>query len=407
MASAESLRTKIGPKSRVQPRFVGKRRKSTRARSTPTFLRILLACACWTRELTRIRTISPSATCLTISPYTHGMGGNLRGQSLALCGQASQVAACRSHSAGMRLSGESVSEEPVLDTVVRVGAAVAQERPVAAHFLDAGEVHLGNDELFGLAGLRHHDAEGIADERVSPELDACPLAIEPLEANAIHGRDPAAVCDRVAALDRLPGIELLRSILLLLGGMPADRGGIEKDVCALQCGEPGAFRIPLVPANERANRTDLRVERAKAKIAGGEIELLVIRGIIRDVHLPVDTFDLPIGVDDGRGVVIQAGRAALEQRCDHHDAGVARDTPELLSARPGDRFGEIEQCVIFALAAVLCAEELRQANKTGALPRRFFDARHRLGEIRLWIGTHAHLYETDLELRRQGRCHDA
>ena len=77
------------------------------------------------------------------------------------------------------------------------------------------------------------------------------------------------------------------------------------------------------------------------------------------MHLPVDAFDLPIGVDDSRGVVVQAGRAALEQRCDDHDAGVARDTPEPLGARPGDRFGEIEQCVIFALADVLGAEKLR------------------------------------------------
>src|SRR5260370_42044400 len=197
---------------------------------------------------------------------------------------------------------------------------------------------------------------------MAPELDTRTLAVELLEVDAIHGRDPAAVRDRVAALDRLPGIELLRSVLLLLGGMPADRRGIEEDVRALKCGEPGAFRVPLIPTHERANRTDLRVERAKAEIAGGEIKLLVVRGIIRDVHLPIDAFDLPISVDDGGGVVIQAGRAALEQRCEHHDAGVSRDATERLSARPGDGFGEIEQSVIFALAAALGAGELRQAD---------------------------------------------
>src|SRR5207249_3720561 len=120
MASPFSPRTKIGPKSRVQPRFVGKRRKSTRARSTPAFLRMRLACACWTRELTRMRTTSPGASLRTISPYTQEIGGNFPGQSVTLCGQPIQVAACGSHSAGMRT--RLVSEEPVLNAAVRVGA---------------------------------------------------------------------------------------------------------------------------------------------------------------------------------------------------------------------------------------------------------------------------------------------
>src|SRR5437763_938880 len=115
---------------------------------------------------------------------------------------------------------------------------------------------------------------------MSPELDSRPLATELLEPDPIDSRDPATVCDRVAALDRFPGIELLRPVLRFLGRMPTDRRGIEKNVGALKSGQPGAFRIPLVPAHERANWADLRVKRSKAEIAGRGIKLSVIGGII-------------------------------------------------------------------------------------------------------------------------------
>src|SRR6266853_6907734 len=64
-----------------------------------------------------------------------------------------------------------------------------------------------------------------------------------------------------------------------------DRGRIEQNVGTLQGREARAFGIPLVPTHQGADRADLRVERAKAKIAGREVELLVVRGIIGDMHL--------------------------------------------------------------------------------------------------------------------------
>lgn len=81
---------------------MGKRRNSTWARSTPHFVSTRRACDSWAAELTRIRTISLGASFRTISPYTHGIGANFPGQSLLLWGQPIQVAACGSHSAGMR-----------------------------------------------------------------------------------------------------------------------------------------------------------------------------------------------------------------------------------------------------------------------------------------------------------------
>src|SRR5205823_7260186 len=86
-----------------------------------------------------------------------------------------------------------------------------------------------------------------------------------------------------------PGIELLPPVGVLLGRMPADGRGIEQDGGTLQGGETSAFGIPLVPADQRADASHTRVERAEAQIAGREIELLVVRRVVGDVHLAVHT----------------------------------------------------------------------------------------------------------------------
>src|SRR5688500_5415972 len=111
---------------------------------------------------------------------------------------------------------------------------------------------------------------------MAPEFDPRPFAAQALVPNAVHRRDPAAVRDRVTALDRLPRVELLRAVLVFFRRMPADGGGIEENVRALERRQPRAFRIPLIPAHERSDRTDLRVERAESEIARREIELFVV-----------------------------------------------------------------------------------------------------------------------------------
>src|SRR5882672_7462301 len=289
-----------------------------------------------------------------------------------------------------------IGQEAALDAAVRVDAPVAEERPVAAHFLHACEVHLGDDEGLLVGGrLRDDDAKRISQEGVTPELDAGALPVELFEAHAIHRRDPAAVRDGVAPLDRAPGIDLRRAVLGLLARVPADRRGIAQQVRALQRGEPGGLRIPLVPAHERPDRSHAGVEGAEAQIARREIELLVIGRVVGDVHLAVDPLQRAVGLDDRRRVVVQPRRATLEQRRDHHDARRARDLAERLGTGAGDWLGQIEERVIFALADVQRAEQLGETNQRCALR----GGGLHLGEVRRRLGGHAHLYEGDLERR--------
>ena len=77
-------------------------KKSTRLSDTPERESTLAARV----RSARLRTISRMRSAdwrwRAISAITQGTASNFPGQSLGSCGQASQVAACGSHSAGMR-----------------------------------------------------------------------------------------------------------------------------------------------------------------------------------------------------------------------------------------------------------------------------------------------------------------
>src|SRR6185312_12937558 len=109
-----------------------------------------------------------------------GMRSSLPGQLASLWGQASQVAACGAHSAGMRkpcsagVRAESVVGMSVAhaagEVLIGVHAAVAQEGPVLAHGLDFVEVAGGHHDLFLFrAGAGQDAAAGVGDEAVTPE----------------------------------------------------------------------------------------------------------------------------------------------------------------------------------------------------------------------------------------------
>jgi len=60
-----------------------------------------------------------------------------------------------------------------------------------------------------------------------------------------------------------------------------------------------------------------------------------------------------------------------------------------------DGFGEIEESDVFALAEVLRAEELRQADNVCAFAGGFADAVRGLVEVRVGVGAAGHLHQTD------------
>ncbi len=226
-------------------------------------------------------------------------------------------------------------------------------------------------------------------------FDAIAANVAMLFADAVDGADVDSVGDGVGALDGLPGIILRRAKLFLLGRMPADRGGIEEHVRALHGGDARTFRIPLVPADEGADLADGGVERLEAEIAGGEVKLLVIERVVGDVHLAIEPGEGAVFVQDGGGVVIKPGRAALKERGDDDDFFFAGDCAEAFGAGTGDGLGEIEERGVFALAEILRAKELGQADDVRAFAGGFADFVGGLIEIGIGIGAAGHLDQAD------------
>jgi hypothetical protein len=71
------------------------------------------------------------------------------------------------------------------------------------------------------------------------------------------------------------------------------------------------------------------------------------------VHLAIQAGERSILMQDGRGVVVEAGGAALEEGSDDDDLLFAGDGAQALSAGAGDGLGYIKQSDVFALAEVL------------------------------------------------------
>src|SRR5690606_26582827 len=131
---------------------------------------------------------------------------------------------------------------PVQDRAVRVDSPVAQEWPVAAGVLDELRI-AGRHEHLGLrARFSDLAPERIRDEGMAEELDTVRAGLV-LVADAVWRGCVDAVRDRMCPLRRLPRVHLCGAELLLLGGMPADRRGVEDDVCAKQRGD--ARRLPI------------------------------------------------------------------------------------------------------------------------------------------------------------------
>src|SRR4051812_8452652 len=103
------------------------------------------------------------------------------------------------------------------------------------------------------------------------------------------------------------------AVHFLLARMPADGGGVEEDLGALKGGQSRALGIPSIPTDQHADLRVLRLPASETGVARREVELLVIKRIVGDVHLAVDAQDRSVRVDDGRRVVIQAGRALFEK----------------------------------------------------------------------------------------------
>ena len=100
----------------------------------------------------------------------------------------------------------------------------------------------------------------------------------------------------------------------------------------------------------------MHLEIAKAKIAGSEIKLFVVEGVVGNMHLAIFSGERSILLDNGGGVVVDAGSTAFEQGSDDSDMLFFRDAAKFFRRGAGNRLGEIEERVIFPLTKILGAK---------------------------------------------------
>ena len=281
--------------------------------------------------------------------------------------------------------------------MIGVDAAVTEEGPIAAGlFALRGIAFNYQDFFFVVRGFGQNAAEGIGNERIAPKFEASVAFFGfAFVADTINDRDVNAVGDGVGPLDCAPRIELSGAELGFLVRMPADAGGIKDNLCALQSGEARTFRIPLIPANLNADAAIGGIEIREAEIAWGEIKLFVVERIVGNVHLAIFAEVGAIGIENGAGVVVNAGGAAFENGNDERDFLFFSDLREALGGGAGNGFGEIEEFGIFGAAKIFAGEKLVETDDLSATRGRFVDFFGGTGEIFFFVGGARHLHETD------------
>ena len=194
--------------------------KATRARIDPA-ARSARCGACLRRRAGRSGSPARAACrCRTISAYTHGIGANLPGQSERWCGQASQVPACGSHSAGMRKPGRRAVEGVGMRhgvvgkrvshvAIVRKMTGGVRIRRVS--YQDPAERrlparHVPHDNRGTIHSLRRSESEdSTCGPRSNPTFSpSCPRQMLNGEANGVHAK-PSARGDWDARLTDLDG----------------------------------------------------------------------------------------------------------------------------------------------------------------------------------------------------------
>ena len=186
-----------------------------------------------------------------------------------------------------------------------------------------------------------------ADRRRS----CCPRSGCPAAVGAGSGSWPTRLQDSTGrplatAWPRCTVIQASSWRCLLLGrvvGVPADGGGVEQQLGAGQRHQPRRFRIPLVPAHQHAEFAHRGVDRLEAEVAGREVELLVIRRIVGDVHLAVVPGDAAVAAPApprccGTGPA-RAARTA-RRRCTTPSSRASG--PRRSVVGPGIGFGQVE-----------------------------------------------------------------
>src|SRR3989338_11430561 len=131
--------------------------------------------------------------------------------------------------------------------------AAGKKGPIVSYFTDQVQIAIGQDNFLGLFGTLGHQApQRIRDKGGPPKIQV------PFLSHPIARGDEDIVGNGVTSLNNLPGLVLRPVYGLRTAFLKTDRRGIKEDLRPRLGHDPGALRIPLVPANLYTDNTPPR-----------------------------------------------------------------------------------------------------------------------------------------------------
>ena len=235
-------------------------------------------------------------------------------------------------------------------------------RPPAAIFFGFGQVefHGGDPEEFWRAFFQDV-AVGCGGKAGAPE---CEVAFG---AATVRRNHEGAVRNGVAAHDGHPAVLLAGVDFLGFTVHPADGGGVDEHVCALEAHNAGGFREPLVPADEHAEGACGCLDGLEACVAGDEVVFLVEGGIVGNVTLAVEPGDAAVALEHEGGIVVDAPGPLFEEGEHHHGVQFFGDGLPLANQRVVLFDSEVKEVRVLLEGKVGGMEEFRQNHQVVAL----------------------------------------
>ena len=188
-----------------------------------------------------------------------------------------------------------------------------------------------------------------------------------LGADTVGGDHRDDVGHRMALHDAAPGVAGVQAGVV---GLAADGGGIEQHLGPHQGHGARGLRIPLVPADARADPAVAGLPDLEAGVARTEVVLLLIARPVGDVALAVDAEQGPVRVRHHQAVVVVRPLALVNGDGDHHaefgrERGQGGDAGMLA---PG--VGGGEPALLLGHAEIGALEQFRGQDDLGPLRRR-------------------------------------
>ena len=149
----------------------------------------------------------------------------------------------------------------------------------------------------------------------------------------------------------------------------------------------------------------------EAEVSRGEVKLLVVTRVVRDVHLAVDTRDAAVALQHDSGIVAQSRCPLLKERSDDHHSELLCQLTIEVRRWSRDRLGEVKEVNILRLAEVKPVVQLLQYDELGTIGRCRSDflaeAETIVPEVTGIVlldkgGTHSHLYSSSIN--PSGNC---